>query len=193
MSLLVCRQADRKADIIQYTFSFIYLFIFLIFKAENVSEPLSHFRPHNSGAPMISLASNDLHLKAKGCERGWCPCIIFFFLFLNAWTLRSYSKKQPGSFAFKRHSFSRNNTNTSQEIWWRAICLEMEYRWSHRPQSVCIITAWRPVPTRSSKWQRIAAYQQDQKSRKTCGSSFERVLDKRILVGRWDWNTQATH
>lgn len=66
-----CLQAGghRKADIIQYTFSFIYLF-FLIFKAENVSEPLSHFRPHNSGAPVISLASNDLHMKAKGCERG---------------------------------------------------------------------------------------------------------------------------
>lgn len=116
-----------------------------------------------------------------------------FFIKLRAHCER-IAKKELGSFvAFKRHSFSRNNTHTSQEIWWRAICLEMEYCWSHRPQSVCIITAWRPVPAPSSKQQRTAAYQQDQKSKKACGSSFERVLDKRILVGRRDWNTQATH
>lgn len=133
---------------------------------------------------MISLTFNNLHLRAKGCERGRCPRALFF----SACTIPSHNKEKLGSFvAF----ISRNKT--SQEIWWHALCLEMQYGWSHRPQSVCIITARRPVPTPSSKWQRIAAYRRDQNSRKTCGSSFERVLDKRILVGCRDWNTQATH
>lgn len=54
---------------------------------------------------MISLTFNNLHLRAKGCERGRRPRPIVSF-FVSARTICSNSKKKVGSFvALKRPSF----------------------------------------------------------------------------------------
>lgn len=66
----------------------------------------------------------------------------------------------------RRHSFSRHNINTYQEIWWCAVCLqssswfgvgirqEMKYYRGRRPHSVCVITVCRSVPTLKFKTQK---------------------------------------